>query len=457
MRYRVNAEGGGSRANFRARIAGRTVSVDVLPTKSGVDGWAEVLFRLSHHPATGGRPAGVYTLLYRLRTDVSVRTATPQGLTGVVDVPVVANQWSTVTVDLTQDAAEVWPDVPAADNSLNEIEFHAASRKRSATEVFFSCLRFAEKVDYDPLLVESTLLDGYASQVPSVLGLNGTEISLGAHMNQYGGPQTPFDYGSPTGLKQNLGEIRPSIVQHIHALQGLASINHPFKPGDSGTLPTATAVATDLLRIGAGGADLMEVGFANKYGGNLVEHLAVWDTLSRNGLYLTGNGVSDDHTGQNWASQANRFYTVAWAVAKTEPSLLTALAAGRTYVGKLGGFTGTIDMDLDGSVGMGQVSVDNTSATRTLNLQVTNVPTGGAVQVVRGVVDPRGTADPTPNVTVQTLAANSTTHLADTTDDCFHRLQVVDRAGSVVAFGQPIWSYAGVSPTAVPAPRQASG
>ena len=39
----------------------------------------------------------------------------------------------------------------------------------------------------------------------------------------------------------------------------------------------------------------------------------MWDALSRNGLFVTGNGVSDDHSGQGWAEQPNRYYTATWA------------------------------------------------------------------------------------------------------------------------------------------------
>lgn len=454
VRYRVNAEGA-SRANFRARIAGRTMSVDVLPTKSGANSWAEVLVKLSHHPGAGTRPSSVFSLLYRLRTDIATRMVTAQGTTGIIDVPVAPNAWRTVIFDLTRDAAAVWPTVPAEDNALGEIEFHAASRRKAAGEVFFSYLRFDEIAGYDLLGVEYDLLAAYADDVPGVLGLVGTEISLGPHLNQYGGVQDPYDYGRLTGLSQDLGEIRPDVVDFVHRRNGLASINHPFKPGDTGQLATARDVAVDLLSIGAGGADILEVGYANRYGGDLAEHLAVWDTLSRNALFLTANGVSDDHTGQGWAAQANRFYTATWAGAKQERPLLDALAAGRSYVGFLGGFTGTVDMDLDGTVRMGQVSA-NSPARRTLHARVSTVPSGGAVQLVRGVVDRAGQGSPTPNTTVRTIDHTRPVELS-TGEDCFHRLQVVNSAGAVVAFGQPIWTFRGASPTPVPAGRRPAG
>ena len=51
MRFRVHAEGT-SRANFRSRIAGRTISVDHLPDTTGAHGWGEVLFTLPASPNT---------------------------------------------------------------------------------------------------------------------------------------------------------------------------------------------------------------------------------------------------------------------------------------------------------------------------------------------------------------------------------------------------------------------
>jgi hypothetical protein len=345
------------------------------------------------------------------------------------------------------------------DNSLNEIEFHAVSRRRRAAEYFFGYLRFVEDAGYEPVGLESELLERYAAAT-GVLGLNGTEISLAQHLNQFGGPQEPFDYGPVTSLRANLGDLRTAIVQHIHDLGGLASINHPFKAGDTGGQGTVASVAGGLLSIGAAGADMIEVGYANKHGGDLAEHLAVWDTLSRNGLFLTANGVSDDHSGLNWAGQVNRFYTAAWAANRTEADLLDALARGRGYVGHLGSFGGTIDMVVDGTAPMGAVVV-GTPRDRALRVDASGLPTGGAVQLVRGVVDRAGAGTPAPNSAV--VATRSATALANDPelalpagDDCFVRLQVVTSAGAVVAFGQPIWLLA-EEPAGVPANRLVAG
>jgi hypothetical protein len=460
VRNRISAEGS-SRANFRARIAGRTLAVDVLPSKSGLNSWGEVLLRLSHHPGSGTRPTGVLSLLYRLRSDITAVARSSSGLTGIVDVPVRNGVWQTVTFEPTTDVALIWPDLDARDNSLNEIEFHGVSRRRAAAEHFFGYLRFQEQSGHDPLGVDPELFARYAAVVPGVLALNGTEISLAQHMNQYGGPQTPFDYGPVTSLRTDLGDLRTRIAEHVHALGGVVSINHPFKAGDTGGNGTPETVAAGLLAIGAGGADLIETGYANKQGGNLAQHIAVWDTLSRNGLFLTGNGASDDHSGQNWAGQANRFYSAAWAPARDEPTLVEALGAGRCYVGLLGSFGGTIDMTLDGTVPMGAVVVGG-PVDRTLRLEVTGIPTGGAVQLLRGDVDYAGTPTPVPNtavvatLTAEQLAASPDISLpAD--DDGFVRAQVVTSSGAVVGFGQPIWMLSAAPATGVPNRRLVGG
>jgi hypothetical protein len=450
VRFRVHAEGT-SRANFRSRIAGRTISVDHLPETSGGQAWGEVLFTLSRHPASGGRPAGVLEVLYRLRTDVDRAATSSDGTRAVVDVPVAAGRWQHVAFDLLGDLHAVWPDLDPRDNSLHDIEFRATSSGRAPARVFFGHLRFDEQAGYDAVGVEHDLVARYASAVRDVLGLVGTEISLGPHLNQFGGVQAPYDYGRIDSLRDVPGrDIIPSVVDFVHRQGGLVSVNHPSGSPQS--------VAGGLLAVQAGGADLLEVGYSHGGLGSFPGHIAAWDALSRNGLFVTGNGVSDDHSGEDWAGQPNRFYTAAWSARRDEPTLMAALARGRAYVGYLGSFGGTIDMSIDGAP-MGSVVV-GAGAARTLRIDVTGLPDGGAVQVLRGAVDYAGVRDPNPNTAVvRTLGASDLDRspglTVDAGADCFHRVQVVDRHGQVVAFGQPVWTLRTAPPTGIPAARRA--
>ena len=87
------------------------MSVDVLPIGLDHDAWGEVVFTLSHHPAHGHRPAGVCHLRYRLRPDLSAPVIITEQTTGIIDVPITADEWQTIRFDLTADAARVWPDI----------------------------------------------------------------------------------------------------------------------------------------------------------------------------------------------------------------------------------------------------------------------------------------------------------------------------------------------------------
>ena len=115
-------------------------------------------------------------------------------------------------------------------------------------------------------------------------------------------------------------------------------------------------------------------------------------------------------------------------------------------------------MTVDDVAPMGSVVV-GPATSRDCGIDVTGLPTGGGVQVIRGDVDYAGTATPTPNATV--VATKSAADLSssnrmalDTTDECFYRLQVVDGAGAVVGFGQPIWLLHGEPTTGVPDNRR---
>jgi hypothetical protein len=236
------------------------------------------------------------------------------------------------------------------------------------------------------------------------------------------------------------------VVDHIHAAGGLASISHP-------------GVSISLLLAQRTAADMIEVGFGPGGPAGIGRQLNVWDVLSRNGLFLTGNGASDDHSGQGWETKGNRYYTAAWTRELSQPALLDAFGRGRVYVGYLGSFGGTVDMSLDGSIPMGSVVVGPRRA-RTLRIDVTGLPDGGAVELVRGPVDRPGTADPTPGTTVvRSLGATDLSRSSevslDVDGDCFHRLQVTDRDGSIVAYGQPIWLLTEEPSGSVPERRRA--
>ena len=83
---------------------------------------------LSYHPATGGRPAGQYTIVYRFGVPAG---RSVQGLTGTVGAPAPA-AGSVLTLSPETDAAALWPDLLAIDNGAAGLSFTARSPRRGA-------------------------------------------------------------------------------------------------------------------------------------------------------------------------------------------------------------------------------------------------------------------------------------------------------------------------------------
>ena len=107
------------------------------------------------------------------------------------------------------------------------------------------------------------------------------------------------------------------------------------------------------------GADLLEVGYKLRAGVDVSHHLALWDIMSRNAVFLTGNGVSDDHVGTNWAGIDNNWITSAWAASTSMTRPCRRARRGRSWCGSLSAFRGALDMLVDGLVPMGAVSVSS--------------------------------------------------------------------------------------------------
>ena len=186
----------------------------------------------------------------------------------------------------------------------------------------------------------------------------------------------------------------------MHARGGVISWNHPFGDDSPPLLAPAARdakrrqVFADLLAVDLFGMDVIEVGYNTRGGVDAATHLALWDTLSRAGRFLTGNGTSDDHSGKGWKSLNNGYATGLWATSAGDAAIATALSTGRAFAGHAGRWPGgEIDMLVDGTVPMGGVSVGG-AGTRQLAIAATALPAGSSVQVVSGPVDYAGAVDP---------------------------------------------------------------
>jgi len=113
--------------------------------------------------------------------------------------------------------------------------------------------------------------------------------------------------------------LQHTVVPHIHSTGGLASYNHPYGASGGQGLSAAAQdrlladVSAKLLANRALGTDILEVGYRGRGGWDLAHHIALWDVVSRNAVFLTANGVSDDHFGTHWATLGNDWITSAWS------------------------------------------------------------------------------------------------------------------------------------------------
>lgn len=182
--------------------------------------------------------------------------------------------------------------------------------------------------------------------------------------------------------------------------------------------------------------------------------------LSRNAVFLTGNGVSDDHAGTNWRGIGNNWITCAWAASTAMTDLLSALAAGRSWCGLLSAFRGALDMLVDGSVPMGAISVSALTS-RSLTATATGMPKGSTLQVLQGAVDyagQNGLAASTGVIATYSaaqLASGTVTQAVDTASDSFLRTQVVSSSGAIIATSNPVWLLQNPPPNGIPTARAA--
>jgi hypothetical protein len=471
-----------SRISHRTNVAGQTISIDVLPKAvDGVTSWMELRVELSYRPPIGNRPAGQYQLSYRFGG--SQASVQQQQLLGIVTVPAVPGQWQQFDLDLTSDIAKIWPDMIAEDNSVQDLWLGLSSQSASNGEGYFGNLRFTRSrtANADILATQAAMKAELVARYAGVWLPHGREISFfDRHVNSFGdGAAYLPDYSSYAGAWSNSpGWVESTgFVAQVHAMGGLASFNHPF--GTNAKAPTVgPALQAGLARVFADtftydlcGADILEVGFQERGGvtidgGTVVvadmrTHLALWDMHSRNSRWVTGTGVSDNHTAgvKQWAKDKNRFLTFPWAASYQEADLIAALSAGRVFVAELGSFTGALDLQVDGYVPMGAVSVRPDLTTRSLTVFAYNLPKSSTVKIVQGPIDNPGLATPGSGTTVvATLPATafttgSATIAIDTNLSSFVRCEVTALAARTVAFSNPIYLLTGPPARPIPVNR----
>ncbi|PZS35007.1 MAG: hypothetical protein DLM59_03680 [Pseudonocardiales bacterium] len=447
--------------NYHGNLFGQKLTIDVLPSSIGPDGYLELLVDTSFHPAVAGRPAGRYSLSYRFGGAAGAGRQVANGIAGIVHVAVAPGRWNTVTVTPTDDIAALWPDMAEKDFASFGLTLSAVSTGGVASGLF-DYLRFSRTHNTGnvPLRTQADLMDGYRAAYRAVTAYQGLEISgFSPHVNWFGPGVQLGDYNTVTS--DNYLEFLQGQIADIHSAGGVASYNHPFGTTPAPALPVpeqnalVSQVAATLLANDVLGCDVIEVGYPLRGQCDLDHHVALWDVLSRNGRFVTGNGANDDHFGEDWAGLNSNWYTSVWARDTDERHLVQALRSGRAWTASLSRFRGNLDLLVDGTAPMGSVSVSSVQQ-RQVEVAATGLPQGGIVEVVRGACDFTGTTASTTTVasfSAADLAGGSVSLGVDTSSSCFVRTQVLDSGGQIVALSNPAWLLRANPPRGIPAAR----
>jgi hypothetical protein len=292
--------------------------------------------------------------------------------------------WNELALPITKDAAEGFPFTDAAglDDSLTGIAVGLQTRNGQAGTVFVDDIvleqgrRGAEMFER-----QREAIDAVAADYPNLRQLQGVEVSyLHPHLNEFSVDTELLDYdalAADSGLLDATGsvgeaELAPFFarraVERAHARGGLVSFNHFLGTDPEGREPTAKRdeVLKELLEHRLYGADLIEVGYRDRGGHSLRDHLWAWDQLAlRAGLRPVGIGVSDHHGGPlRWRTMANNFVSWILAPSPEKADLIDGLRAGRVWFGDITQFDGTLALTTDGGAVMGQeVVTDRSSVT----------------------------------------------------------------------------------------------
>ncbi len=421
-------------STYSGSLADTTLHLECDPLALGPDARLLLQLDLSFHPAGGRRPAAQLRLTYRLG-GASGRVRRVAGPAGEVDLPVPAGGWSTVSVRPVDDVAALWPELVAADNAIHRLRVGLSTRGGAAGRAAVRHVTFVRARRADSLALVRDVMSRYAQRYPDRRQYAALEVSLVRHLNWYGGELVMPDYGDRAPVKDDSVAAAVAMVDLIHRHGGLASYNHPL-----GSSPAATAehmVATRAL-----GADVLEVAYA---GPSTVEGmLGVLDACARNLVFVTGNGVTDDHAGTDWYDDTkSNWLTRVWAPSVELPDLQEALRGGRAWCAKPDAWRGELELRAGDRPAMGGVVVSDEPVPVTV--AATDLPAGGTVQVVTGQAD---RAAPVP--AIRTGSARS----LDVPPGSYVRAVVRDADGRLVGFGNPLWVLAEEPAGGVPAARR---
>ena len=438
-------EGKAWNSTYSTSYADTVLELDVLPESLSADAEVVVEVESSYRPATGGRPAGQYRLHYRVGARTG-RWTEDSGRLGVIGVPA-GNGWQRLRMDLRSDHAWLWPDTVAGDASLKSLRVGVRARRGAAVQVVVDRLRFirGRRSMEDGMALVRRAARAYRTRYPHLTQYAAAEISLVNHLNAFGGDGTLPTYDTTQPIKNTTTTAQRQMIRALHRRGALVSINHP-RPGPdlSHSLVTNRGLGADVIEIGTGVQ---------------VERLAEsFDVAARNAIFMTANGVTDDHAGSDWLDpRRQRWITGVWSTSRGSADLCAAMDSGRAWFYDPLRWSGELDLLVDGHVPMGGALL---TSNRRVSVKVTatRMPRNGTLQFVIGRCDRAGTSElVTRNRNVLVPASSVIRgHWSSNVmrgDGVYIRAMVRSADNSVVGFSNPVWVLPASLAAEIPIPR----
>lgn len=437
--YKLDAKAYNS--TYSTSYVDTTLEFDVLAERLGSDARVVVEIVSSYRPATSTGPAGQYRLQYRIGGAASTRYERLEGgQLGVVNLPLgESSGWQTISMRLQQDHDALWPGTVSGDASLCLLRIGVMSRNGQAASAVVDRLRFhrtrqqvADPEAYSVDLVRD-IVRKYRTRFPEIKQFTAAEVSLVLHLNAYGGDRTLPRYKNQYAVKDGSFAAQQAMVRFLHDHGAAVCLNHPLQ-GSGG----ANALAHRLITTRGVGADIIEVG-THRNNDSLIR---VFDTAARNGVFLTANGSTDDHSSFSWESPSG-WLTGVWSPVARRGSLCQALRAGRAWFYDPLYWKGSFDIQVDGQAPMGSVLF---TGKRTLPVQVraSALPSDGTLELVTGVCDFAGPNRLSPRNISRAIPARKVTRGLWSTSvergkGVYVRAVVRRSTGDIVGFSNPVW------------------
>lgn len=234
------------------------------------------------------------------------------------------------TFPITKDAGE---EVGGLDNALCAIRIVV----ENGGEMVFRSFAFQRERNFEQVRQEQIKLAKRLGEKWGVTAFVGFEITgAGNHKNCFSTQVPVIDYAAHGYAVSN-----EQAIEHVKKYGGIFSWNHPY------TVYANSALSKDeikqelkekLLSTRVYGASLIEVGFpCGRDGFEEKDYLWLWDRLSENGIFITGDGDSDNHHAkpEGWTCQ-NNFCTFAGMYddePPTEENFVKAFKRGSVWAG----------------------------------------------------------------------------------------------------------------------------